>query len=182
MPRTDVSFCRTSTTSSPSSDQPQDLPGGWTVRKSDVLKSDALCVTGLAGFCHAAHVSSCPLHWARVVGLHRSADPSLEYHGQEQDRALQQLEGGLVHQSFKKLRSQQCVAVPISLTPPRPTIPSALLCPRNLGRKVFSVKAVAHPKSTTVSNFTAHFKESPLSLGEEVEKLVGVLSKQGLQD
>lgn len=168
MPRTDVSFCRTSTTSNPSSDQPQDVPGGWTVRKSDVLKSDALCVTGLAGLCHAARVPSCPLHWARVVGLHRSADPSLEYHRQEQDRALRQLEGGLVHQSLKKLASRQCMAVPISWPHQDQQSPQRSYVQGLLEERFFSVKVVAHPKSTTVSNFTAHFKESPLSLGEEV--------------
>lgn len=84
MPRRDVSLCRTITTTSPGLDQPQDLPGGWTDRKSDALKSNVLCMTGLAGLCHAAHVPSCCFHWAQPVGNHWSADRSPEEQIQEQ--------------------------------------------------------------------------------------------------
>lgn len=65
-PRRDI-FCRTSTASNPVSDQPQDLPKGLAVRNSEGPNSDALCVMGLAGLCHAAHVSSCCILWSQLV-------------------------------------------------------------------------------------------------------------------
>lgn len=87
---------------------PRTFLGDGLLRKSNVLKSDTLSVTGLASFSHVAHVPSCCLHWAQLARHHWSADPSPEDHIQEQAGALQQLEGGLVHQSFKKLGSWQC--------------------------------------------------------------------------
>lgn len=65
-----IIFCMMSITLAKSN--PSTFPGVWLLKKSDVLNSDALnldalCVTGLAGLCHAAHVPSCCIHWSQLV-------------------------------------------------------------------------------------------------------------------
>lgn len=89
----------------------------------------------------------------------------------------------LCTRALKQLGIWQCVVVPVNLTPSRPMIPLTSLYPGTFGNRVFSSQSGGSPcAETRFSNFTAHFMEFPLSLGEGVQKFAGILSKQGLQD
>lgn len=100
-----------------------------------------------------------------------SADSILEDCRWKWGRALPHVAGGLMHLSNNWE----------ILTPSRPMMPLRSLYPGTLGGRDFSQSDGSPCGETGVSNFTAHFMEFPLSLGEGVWKLAGFFSEQGLQ-